>query len=162
MHSVLCHELNQGRLRSARQNDHCRNFTIPQSPYGLVIVVIRTLDIYVKHPENDVRRNLRLTVLQIEVDPLAAQIFVAFDVVARDNVKLRIIELGDILNALFNIRIKPRIPFLQELKVILINDAHIDTLEEQHVIQILQAADTENRQNAQAVRPQIIDDIADV
>ncbi len=59
MHSVLCHELNQGHLRSACQNDHCRNVTILQSPYRLVIVLIRTLDIYVQHLQNDVRRNLR-------------------------------------------------------------------------------------------------------
>jgi hypothetical protein len=77
-------------------------------------------------------------------------------------VELGIVQLGDVLDALLDVRIELGIPFLQENEVVLVDDPHVDAFEELHVVEILQAADAQHRQDADAVGPQIVHHIADV
>ena len=99
-----------------------------------VVVVVRALRLDVEGVENGVGGHFGLAVLQVEVDLLAAQIVVGLDVVSRQDLKLGIVELGDVLNALLDIGVQHRILLLEQPKIVLVDDAHVDVLEEQHIV----------------------------
>jgi len=120
------------------------------------------LDIDIQHLKDDFRGDLRLAVLLIEADLFAAQVFVTLDIFACQNMEFRIVELCDVLNPLFKISVQLWIAFLQKLKIILVNYAHIDAPEKQDIVQILEAAYPENRQDPNTVWAQIINDVPNV
>ena len=107
-----------------------------------VVVVVHALDVVdLQHVEDDLRGDLGLAVLEIEAHLLAAQVVEALDVAARQDVELGIVQLGDVLDALLDVGVELGIALFQEHEVVLVDHAHVDALEEQHVVEILQAAD---------------------
>ena len=162
MHAVFLLHHRQGGLRRSREDDHCRDVSGHQPLKCFIVVVVRALHGDIESIENAVGGHFGLAVLQVEVDVLALQIVIGLDFVSRENMKLGIVELRDVLNALLDIGIQHRILLLQESKIVLVDDSHVHVLEKQHVIQVLKSADPKNRQNAHPVGPQIVHDVPDV
>ena len=162
MDAILLLQFSKCCLRRSRQDNHRRDISRYQPLDGFVVVIVRALHGDIERIENRVGGDFGLAVLQVEVDLFAAQVVIGLDLVSCDDLKLRIIELGDILNTLLDVGVQHRILLLQQTKIVLIDDAHVDALEEEHIIHVLKTADAQNRQNADPVRAQIVDDVADV
>ena len=162
MQAVLFLELGQRRLRSPRHDHYGRQIAAQEPPDRFVDIVVRLFDGDVQHRKEVVARNLCLMFLDVEVDPLALEVCEGLDVVSRKHVKLGVVQLRYILHALFDVGVELGIPLLEEGEVILVDNAHVDALQEEDVFQVLQAPNAENRQDADPIRPEIVDDIAHI
>ena len=114
VHPVLFGQLGQGRLWGPGQDDHGRELAAANTLDGLVVVVVRRLDTNLEHFEYDFGADLGLAVLEIEVDFLAAQIVVRLDLVTRQNVEFRVVELCDVLDVLLDARVELWIALFQQ------------------------------------------------
>src|SRR3984885_4404983 len=162
MHTVLLLHLREGDLRRSREDDHSRDFTRDQPLHCFVVVVIRALHGNLETVENDVGGHLGLAVLQVEVHFFVSQTVIGLDVVSREHLKLGIVKFREILNSLLDIGVEDWILFLEEPKIVLVDDGHIYVLEEQNVVQVLESAVAKNRKDTDAIGAQVIDDVADV
>src|SRR5207302_4951324 len=79
-----------------------------------------------------------------------------------EHLKLGIVELGDVLNALLNVGVQRRILLLEQPKIVLVDDTHVDILEKQHIVHVLKSADAKHWQDANPLGPQIVHDVPDV
>ena len=100
MNAIILLQLDERRLRSTGQYDMGRDIAVEKLLEGGVIVLIGAHRFVFQRLEDDVRRNLGLTVLEVEIYLLAAQILIRLDVIAGDDLEFGIVQLGDIMNAL--------------------------------------------------------------
>ncbi len=117
MEAILFLELGQCGLWSTGNDHHGGQIAAQEPPDRFVNIVVRLFDGDVQHRKEVVTRNLRLMFLDVEVDPLALEVCERLDVASGKHVKLGVVQLRNILHALFDFRVELGSLFLRRARL---------------------------------------------